>query len=158
MSDVREGGWGAGSFLGRRLLQPRLPLLPARLQLSRAALKQCFHCQQPHPPTCDPLQLPTGTDNVPAPAAPRRPRAGRPAVQQQGVPSSNMLAEMFEAVMGAIYLDGDLDAVRRCYVQHFPLPADPLSLLQADGTGGGTAGSSWLSGVGGAASADNPWE
>ena len=92
------------------------------------------------------------------PTSHHRPCACRPAVQQQGVPSSNMLAEMFEAVMGAIYLDGDLDSVRHCYVQHFPLPADPLSLLQADGTGGGTAGSSWLSGVGGAAAADNPWE
>lgn len=32
-------------------------------------------------------------------------------------------------------MDGDLDAVRRCYISLFPLPADPLSLLQPDGSG-----------------------
>ena len=59
------------------------------------------------------------------------------------------LAEMFEAVMGAIYLDGDLDAVRRCYMTHFPLPQDPLTLLQP-GSGG--------EGNGGAAAGSSPWE
>ncbi|KAL4448477.1 hypothetical protein ABPG75_005696 [Micractinium tetrahymenae] len=52
------------------------------------------------------------------------------------LPTTNMVAEMFEAVMGAIYLDGDLAAVRAIYTSHFPLPADPLTLLQPDGTGG----------------------
>ena len=51
--------------------------------------------------------------------------------------------------MGAIYLDGDLDAVRRCYMTHFPLPQDPLTLLQP-GSGG--------EGNGGAAAGSSPWE
>lgn len=33
-------------------------------------------------------------------------------------------------VQGAIYLDSDLEAVRRCYLAHFPLPDDPLTLLK----------------------------
>lgn len=33
-------------------------------------------------------------------------------------------------LQGAIYLDSDLEAVRRCYLAHFPLPDDPLMLLQ----------------------------
>lgn len=56
-------------------------------------------------------------------------------------------------VQGAIYLDGGLEAVRQCYLHHFPLPADPLTLLQPDGTGGlpsANAGSGGGSG--------SPWE
>jgi hypothetical protein len=64
------------------------------------------------------------------------------------------VAEMFEAVMGAIYLDSDLEAVRRCYLSHFPLPADPLSLLQADGTGGMPSSNGSLSSAG----SSSPWE
>lgn len=33
-------------------------------------------------------------------------------------------------LQGAIFLDSDLEAVRRCYLAHFPLPDDPLVLLQ----------------------------
>lgn len=47
---------------------------------------------------------------------------------------------------GAVYLDGDLDAVRRCYMSHFPLPANPLSLIengQAGGGGGSQLPSPW---------------
>jgi len=55
-------------------------------------------------------------------------------------------------MQGAIYLDGDLEAVRRCYTGHFPLPADPLSLLQPDGTGGIPAASS------SSPAANSPWE
>jgi hypothetical protein len=55
---------------------------------------------------------------------------------------------MFEAVMGAIYLDGDLEAVRRTYISHFPLPDDPLRLLQPDKGGDGPA----------AAAQPSPWE
>lgn len=37
---------------------------------------------------------------------------------------------MAPGLQGAIYLDSDLEAVRRCYLAHFPLPEDPLVLLK----------------------------
>mmetsp|Transcript_3230 Transcript_3230/g.6477 ORF Transcript_3230/g.6477 Transcript_3230/m.6477 type:complete len:238 (+) Transcript_3230:743-1456(+) len=39
-----------------------------------------------------------------------------------GKPSDSMLAETFEAVLGAVYVDGGLNAVRKAYGQNFPLP------------------------------------
>lgn len=51
---------------------------------------------------------------------------------------------------GAIYLDGGLEAVRAVYLSHFPLPEDPLTLLQADGTGGGVPRA--------ATASTSPWE
>ena len=80
-----------------------------------------------HPAPACPAPCPTSSPRCPPPV----PHC--PAVQSGGVASANMKAELFEAVMGAVYLDGDLDAVRRCYIGHFPLPADPLSLLRQGG-------------------------
>lgn len=73
------------------------------------------------------------------------------------LPTMNMAAEMFEAVMGAVYLDGDLDAVRAIYTSHFPLPADPLTLLQPDGTGGLPPAPSGGGGSGNGGDDSSPW-
>ena len=40
-----------------------------------------------------------------------------------------MLAEGFEALVGAIYLDSELTTVRRWLNRRFPLPDDPRELL-----------------------------
>lgn len=60
-------------------------------------------------------------------------------------------------VQGAVYLDGDLDAVRAIYTSHFPLPADPLTLLQPDGTGGLPPPPSGSSGANGSSGEPSPW-
>lgn len=42
-------------------------------------------------------------------------------VANNGKPSNDMMAEAFEAVIGAVYVDGGLDAVRKAYGRNFPL-------------------------------------
>lgn len=62
---------------------------------------------------------------------------------------SSIAPLLLTASQGAIYLDSDLETVRRVYLSHFPLPADPLSLLQPDGSGGvptSGSGSAWSGG------------
>lgn len=60
-------------------------------------------------------------------------------------------------LQGAVYLDGDLDAVRAIYTSHFPLPADPLTLLQPDGTGGLPPAPSGGGGSGNGGDDSSPW-
>lgn len=47
---------------------------------------------------------------------------GKGVLVASGKPSDAMLAEAFEAVIGAVYVDGGMEAVRRAYGQNFPLP------------------------------------
>lgn len=48
-----------------------------------------------------------------------------------GKPSLNMLAEAFEAVLGAMYLDGSFEAAQLFYERHFPLPTALTKMLLA---------------------------
>ena len=66
----------------------------------------------------------------------------------------NMLAECFEAVLGAVYVDGGLDAVRRVYHRHFPLPPDLGAEAPPGGGGGGGEGGGAESGAAGARAAE----
>lgn len=50
-------------------------------------------------------------------------------VANKGKPSNDMMAEAFEAVIGAVYVDGGLDAVRKAYGRNFPLSQDILSKI-----------------------------
>jgi hypothetical protein len=45
-------------------------------------------------------------------------------VANKGKPSNDMMAEAFEAVIGALYVDGGLDAVRKAYGRNFPLSGE----------------------------------
>lgn len=47
-------------------------------------------------------------------------------VANNGKPSNDMMAEAFEAVIGAVYVDGGLDAVRKAYGRNFPLSQEIL--------------------------------
>lgn len=45
-----------------------------------------------------------------------------PSVRGTGPPTPNMLAELYEAVVGAVHADGGLEAVRGVQARLFPLP------------------------------------
>ncbi|GAB4816645.1 hypothetical protein N2152v2_003691 [Parachlorella kessleri] len=53
-----------------------------------------------------------------------------------GQMSQNMLAEAYEAVVGAVYTDGGFEAVRKVYLKHFP----PIQQLLAAAQPGGVEG------------------
>jgi hypothetical protein len=46
---------------------------------------------------------------------------GKGVMVNHGRPTDDMLAEAFEAVMGAVYVDGGMEAVRKAYGRNFPL-------------------------------------
>lgn len=53
-------------------------------------------------------------------------------VANKGKPSNDMMAEAFEAVIGAVYVDGGLDAVRKAYGRNFPLSQDIINTITAE--------------------------
>lgn len=59
--------------------------------------------------------------------APHGPAPQKPlCIAESGAPHNNMLAETFEALMGAVYLDGGLDAVTALLTDKFPIkPVGP---------------------------------
>ncbi|CAL8468744.1 g8284 [Coccomyxa elongata] len=54
---------------------------------------------------------------------------GKSVLSNKGM-SDAMIAEMFEATLGAIYIDGGLESVRAIYNQHFPLPESLRHVLK----------------------------